>query len=60
MIWYIQNAGVLISHFESKWISEYYYTMKSLRLNKSVVITKPDKGSGVVILDFQYYVNKML
>ena len=33
--------------------------IKSLRSNKSILITKPDKGSGVVILNKDDYENKM-
>ena len=33
--------------------------IKSLRSNKAILITKPDKGSGVVILNKSDYVNKM-
>lgn len=28
--------------------------------NKSLIITDPDKGSGVIILDYQNYVNKII
>ena len=33
--------------------------LQSLRRNDRIVITKPDKGNGVVILDAQDYVDKM-
>ena len=33
--------------------------IKSLRSNKAILITKPDKGSGVVIFNKSDYVNKM-
>ena len=33
--------------------------IKSLRSNKAILITKADKGSGVVILNKSDYVNKM-
>ena len=33
--------------------------IKLLRSNKAILITKPDKGSGVVILNKSDYVNKM-
>ena len=33
--------------------------IKSLRLNSSIVITKPDEGSGVVILNKTDYIAKM-
>ena len=31
--------------------------MQSLRKNKDIVITKPDKGNGVIILDRKLYNN---
>ena len=34
--------------------------LKDLRLNHNIVITRPDKGNGVVILDREDYVAKML
>ena len=34
--------------------------MKNLRINPEIHIWKPDKGSGVVILNQVDYVNKML
>ncbi|MEC8569013.1 MAG: reverse transcriptase domain-containing protein, partial [Pseudomonadota bacterium] len=38
---------------------ECYGAFKTLRNNKSIVITKPDKGSGVVVLDRNDYTSKM-
>ena len=38
---------------------ECFQAMKSLRTNSDIIITKPDKGSGVVILDKSDYVLKM-
>ena len=49
-----------MSSWESDWRSEHFRTLKSLHSNNSIVITKPDKGSGVVILDYQCYVDKMM
>ena len=37
-----------------------YGILKRLRLNKDIVITRPDKGSGVVILDKTFYEEKIL
>ena len=34
--------------------------MRNLRMNADIVISKPDKGSGVVIMDRHEYVEKML
>ena len=39
---------------------ECYNAFKSLRSNRNIVITKPDKGSGFVLLDHTQYVSKML
>ena len=39
------------SYFEFKWHREYFRALKSLKNNKSLVITRPDEDSGVVILD---------
>ena len=33
--------------------------LKSLATNKDVIVTKPDKGRGVVVLDRNTYVNKI-
>ena len=33
--------------------------MKSLRCNEEILITKPEKGSGVVILNKSDYIKKM-
>ena len=35
------------------------HAIKSLRSNKAILITKPDKGSGVVILNKSDYMNKI-
>ena len=40
-------------------LKECIHAIKSLRSNESILITKPDKGSGVVILDKSDYVSKM-
>ena len=39
---------------------EHMAALKDLRLNHNIVITRPDKGNGVVILDREDYVAKML
>ena len=49
-----------MSSWESDWRSEHFCTLKSLHSNNSTVITRPDNGSGAVILDYQCYVNKMM
>ena len=38
---------------------ECFQAIKSLRTNSDIIITKPDKGSGVVTLDKSDYVLKM-
>ena len=38
---------------------EHLQTMKQLKKNKNIVISRPDKGSGVVILNRKDYVQKM-
>ena len=38
---------------------DFLSALKSLRSNKNILITKPDKGSGVVILNRSDYINKM-
>ena len=38
---------------------EHLQAIKALRSNKQTLITKPDKGSGVVILNKNDYINKM-
>ena len=53
-------VGTPMSSWESNCRSEHFRTFKSLRSNNSIVITRPDKGYGVVILDYQCYVNKMM
>ena len=37
-----------------------FHILKSLQSDSSIIITKPDKGRGVVILDKTDYTNKML
>ena len=36
-----------------------FTAIKDLRSNERIVITKPDKGNGVVIMDSKDYVDKM-
>ena len=38
---------------------EHFQAIKSLRSNEQILITKPDKGSGVVILNKNDYIQKM-
>lgn len=39
--------------------SVHFQTIKSLKSRSDIHITKPDKGSGVVILNSQDYIGKM-
>ena len=39
---------------------ECFLAIKSLRMNEDIIITKPDKGSGVVILNKNEYNDKMM
>ena len=39
---------------------ECYEAARALKLNNEIVISRPDKGSGVVVLDRTDYINKML
>ena len=39
--------------------NECYQAIKSLRRNEKILITRPNKGSGVIILNKSYYVTKM-
>ena len=38
---------------------EHFQAIKSLRSNEQILITKPDKGSGVVILNKSDYIQKL-
>ena len=53
-------VGSLVISWESDGRSEHLRTLISLSWNNSLVITRPDKDSGVVILDYQCNVNKMM
>lgn len=53
-------ARTPISYSEFKWRREHYSVIKSLRQNKSLVTTRPDKGSGVVVLNRCDCVDKMM
>ena len=55
-------ACTTVSYSEFKWPREQFRTLKKHRNNKSLVITRPDKGSGggVIIFDNQNYVDNMM
>ena len=44
---------------DAKMRSQCFRALKNLRDNRAIVITRPDKGSGVVIQDASTYVEKM-
>ena len=39
---------------------EHFAAIRELRNNKEIVITRPDKGAGVVLLDHAEYIAKMM
>ncbi|CAF1399640.1 unnamed protein product, partial [Didymodactylos carnosus] len=52
------NAKRVLSKFHSN-IASIMKTLKNLAKDKSIVITKPDKGRGIVIMDRNEYLTKM-
>lgn len=44
---------------ESKWRAEYQKVITSLRNSHDLIISRPDKGAGVIIMDRTNYVAKM-
>ena len=52
-------SGSPIDHSDFLLHREHFQALKSLRANNDIFITKPDKGSGVVILNKKDYINKM-
>ena len=53
------SCGTPISQADLANFREHVHISKQLRNNKDIIITKPDKGSGVVILNRTDYINKM-
>ena len=53
-------SGMFVASDQSRWGDQHRCVIKSLRNNNYLVISKPDKGAGVVLLDYVDYVNKML
>ena len=53
---YIANS-YFYNYKPSLGILRQYRVLQSLRKNKDIIITKPDKGNGVVILDRKHYDN---
>ena len=53
-------ANVYVSSYKpTKMALKKHGILKKLKLNHDIVITRPDKGSGVIILDRQFYKRKM-
>ena len=52
-------SGMSVAFDESRWRNEHRRVIKSLRNDNNLIISKPDKGAGVVLLDHDDYVNKM-
>ena len=52
-------SGSPIDHSDFLLHREHFQALKSLWANNDIFITKPDKGSGVVILNKKDYINKM-
>ena len=53
-------CGTSIDLSEFRMHKECFQTYKTLRQNNNIIITRPDKGSGVVVLDRHKYNNKMM
>ena len=47
------------SYKPTKKVLRKYRVLNKLRNNKGILITRPDKGNGVVILDRQFYMSKI-
>ena len=52
-------SGTQLDLGDFRMIKDCIKEFKQLKNDKSIIITKPDKGSGVVILNSQDYINKM-
>ena len=55
-LWYLANS-YFYNYKPSPRILRQHRVLRNLRKNKDIVITKPDKGNGVVILDRKLYNN---
>ena len=53
-------CGTPVDYGDFRMQKECVEVYKKLRGNKDIIITKPDKGSGVVLLDKSQYVSKMM
>ena len=52
---YLANSFFLYNYKPSPRILRQHCVLRKLRKNKEIVITKPDKGNGIVILDRKLY-----
>lgn len=52
-------AGTPFDYDEFKWQREHFHVISSLRLNKSLIITKSDKSDWMVVLDYDDYINSI-
>lgn len=52
-------SGAEIAQNDIASFREHFRVIKGLRNNKDIILTKPDKGSGVVILNKSDYIHKM-
>ena len=52
-------SGSPIDHSDFLLQREHFQALKSLQVNNDIFITKPDKGSGVVVLNKKDYIKKM-
>lgn len=52
-------AGSSISHNDLSSFREHFRVISDLRKNGDILITKPDKGTGVVIMNKSKYIEKM-
>ena len=52
-------AGSHVSYSEFKWHREQFRSLKSLKNDRPLLIIRPDKGSGVVIMNYENYVDKI-
>lgn len=53
-------AGTLVNHIEFKWHCEYFCGINSVDCNRFLIITKPNKSIGVVAMDYNNYINKIV
>lgn len=52
-------AATPVALSESKWGQQQRSVVRTIKANNNLVITRPDKGAGIVLLDHLDYVSKM-